>query len=275
MRYRDRQNKFKKAVAALWSYCIVTQAAPEAAHCVAYSGMSAELSKPRGRVELLALRVLLPRRPTTLYLWARQAPKNALSNYQVYCGLPGEKDPPLLGTTDRLGRIVVPPGDGSLRLLTIREGNLVLSRLPMVPGVEPQLAGEIPDCDPRLEAEGFVVGMREELVDVVLRRKIFMLRIEARLKSRALDEASQILEEMERLPSISQFAQRVAQEKAKLVSNDQAVQKKVDKILKDFEDDLENFFDPRGVEQIDKAVREARNSELTDAKPEAKGEAKE
>ena len=133
--------------------------------------MGSELGRPRGRVDLLGLRVILPRKPTTLYLWSRQEPKSALSNYQVYCSVPSEKIPPLLGTTDRLGRIVVPPGDGLLKMLTIREGSLVLSRLPMIPGVEPELAGRIPNCDPRLEAEGFVTGMREELVDVVLRRR--------------------------------------------------------------------------------------------------------
>ena len=39
MRYADRQNKFKKAVAALWSYCVATKITPEAVQCVAYSGM--------------------------------------------------------------------------------------------------------------------------------------------------------------------------------------------------------------------------------------------
>ena len=171
LRYSDRQNKFKKAVAALWSYCVVTAITPEAVRCVAYTGMLAETIKPRGRVELLALRVIPPCAPTTLFLWSVTEPKQLLSNYQIYCGLPGEKEPKLLGKSDRLGRIVVPPGDGVLRLLTIREGTLVLSKLPLVPGVEPQLAGRIHDCDPRVEAEGFVTGMREELVDVVLRRQ--------------------------------------------------------------------------------------------------------
>jgi hypothetical protein len=276
LRYSDRQNKFKKAVAALWSYCVVTAITPEAVRCVAYTGMLAETIKPRGRVELLALRVIPPRAPTTLFLWSVTEPKQLLSNYQIYCGLPGEKEPKLLGKSDRLGRIVVPPGDGALKLLVIREGTLVLSKLPLVPGVEPQLAGRIHDCDPRVEAEGFVTGMREELVDVVLRRKILMLRIDARLKSNEedrVDQASKMLEEMQRLPSISQFSQRIAQEKAKLVSNDSAVQRKVDGVLKEFEDDLKNFFDPRGVEQIDKRVREAR--ETADARPDTKEQAKE
>ena len=171
---------------------------------------------------------------------------------------------------------MVPPGDGGLKLLTIREGTLVLSRLPMVPGVEPQLAGEIHDCDPRVEAEGFVTGMREELVNVVLRRKILMLRIRRpaeEQRSDRVDQATAMLEEMQRLPSISQFSQRIAQEKAKLVSNEAAVQRKVDGVLKNFEDDLENFFDPRGVEQIDKEVREARDNEASETKPVAKSNA--
>ena len=194
-----------------------------------------------------------------------------LSNYQIYCGLPGEKDPSLLGTSDRLGRIVVPPGDGGLKLLTIREGTLVLAKLPLVPGVEPELAGRIHDCDPRLEAQGFVSGMTEELVNVKLQRTILMLQIHARLKSKdddRVDQANKMLDEIQRLQTISQFSQRIAQEKAKLVSNDKAVQKKVDGILKECEDALKFFFDPRAVEQIDKEVREARENESTaDARP--------
>ena len=72
-------------------------------------------------------------------------------------------------------------------------------------------------------------------------------RIHARLKSNEadrVDQASAMLEEMQRLPSISQFSQRIAQEKAKLVSNDAAVQRKVDGVLKDFEDDLKNSSTP-------------------------------
>ena len=237
-----------------------------------------ELSKPRGRVELLALRVIPPRTPTTLYLWSLNEPRIGLSNYQVYCGLPGEKDPRLLSISDRLGRVVVPPADGLLKLLTVREGTLILAKLPMVPGVEPQLAGEIHNCDPRVEAEGFISGMREELVDVKLRRTIFMLRIHAKLKSRdqdRVDQAAAMLEEMQRLPSISQFSQRIAQERSKLISNEPIVQRKIDKLLKDFEDDLEMFFDPRGVELVDKEVREAREYEASEGnKPEAKPDTK-
>jgi hypothetical protein len=275
MRYNDRQNKFKKAVAALWSYCVAAKITPEAVRCVAYSGMfQAELLKPRGRVEMLALRVVPPRRPTTLYLWSLKDPKNGLSNYQVYYGAPGAKDPKLLGLTDRLGRVIVPPGDGSLQFLTVREGNLVLANLPLLPGVEPELAGEIHNCDPRLEAEGFVSGMREELVDVQLRRTILMQRIRARLKAKEVDEAARMLDEIQRLQSVSQFAARIAQEKTKLVSNDDAVQRKITKILTDFEDDLNNFFDPRGVEEIDKEVRDARNNEAADVKVDSKAEEK-
>ena len=49
-------------------------------------------------------------RPTTLYLWSEGA-EDPLSNYQIYCGCPAKRRK-YLGRTDRLGRIVVPPGDG-------------------------------------------------------------------------------------------------------------------------------------------------------------------
>ena len=98
MRYSDRQNKFKKAVAALWSYCVATKITPEAVQCVAYTRDAAESSKPRGRVELLALAGDSAAHPDdALPLVVDTSPRSRLSNYQVYCGLPGEKEPQAAG----------------------------------------------------------------------------------------------------------------------------------------------------------------------------------
>ena len=46
----------------------------------------------------------------------------------------------------------------------------MLARLPLVPGLEPRMTAELRGDDRRLDAEGFLVGIEQELFDLAGRR---------------------------------------------------------------------------------------------------------
>ena len=213
VRYNDREGRFRRAAAAQWSFCVVEKVSPEEIKCRVHTGMRGEVvSRGRGRVEPLVLRVVPLGGSTLLAIQSRTEPKRPLAGYDIYSYPPGQKTAVTrVGRTDRQGQLLIPPADAPLRVLLVRSGNEVLARLPMVPGLEPRLTAEISNDDQRLAAEGFITGLQEELVDVFARRKILMMRIRAAIEAKQFDRASELFDELRRLPTGEQFAARVEQ----------------------------------------------------------------
>ena len=213
----------------------------------------------RGRIEALALRIVPPHGSTTLVLQSRTAPRQPLAGYDVYSRLPSEKTATtLLGHTDRLGRLTVPPGESPIRVLLIRNGNELLARLPVMPGLEPQVVADIANDDRRLEAEGFIVGLQEELVDMVTRREVLLTRIKARLKANKVDKAVAMFDELRRMPSAKQFTMRLDNAEKALASNDPVVQKKIDALLTDTRKLFDQHLNSRGIDEAETAIQHAK-----------------
>ena len=191
IRYNDRDGRFRRAAPAQWSFCVVEKVSPEEVKCRVHTGMRAEIAtRGRGRVEPLVLRVVPTGGSTLLSLQSRTEPRRPLGGYDVYSYPPGQKTAVTrVGRTDRQGQLLIPPTDVPLRVLLVRSGNEVLARLPIVPGLEPQLTALIANDDQRLAAEGFITGLQEELVDVFARRKILMMRDACRDRGQAVRQS--------------------------------------------------------------------------------------
>ena len=186
IRYNDRQGKLRKVVPVAWTFFVVEEYTPKTFQCAIHSALRNPMSmRRRGRVEQLALAVRGSGSSSRLILEARDEPKHALAGYDVYSRPSGSKSTTLLGRTDAAGAIRVPATNDPLRVLLIKNGGVLLARLPIVPGLVPELTAEIPDDDPRLEAEGFITGLRENLVDLVTRRQRFCLCVPENISRRA------------------------------------------------------------------------------------------
>jgi hypothetical protein len=122
-----------------------------------------------------------------------------------------------LGTTDRAGRIVLPPGQygGLISVRLLAGGVEPLVEFPIMPG-ESEPERTLPPLDPHratvaLEAE--LDALRDAVIDLVAVRA----RLEARLKARYDGEdwagAEAALQEFYRLPSRDSFAARLAEYK--------------------------------------------------------------
>ncbi len=76
-----------------------------------------------------------------------------------------------------------------LYLYYVKNGDVILARLPIVHGMQAQEVAELPDDSRRLEAEALLRGLQGEIIDVVARRKIFEMKIDKRIKDDRIEDA--------------------------------------------------------------------------------------
>jgi len=261
VRYNDRHGNPRRITPVPWTFCHVEEVGDEGVVTRVISGMRSPLSgRRRGRVEPLALAVVPPRRPSALHLQSRFEPKQPLAGFQVYAHPADSKTTVLVGSTDRSGRIDVAPTDSPLRVLIVQSGSQPLARLPIVPGLEPVLTAEVMDDRQRLEAEGFVRGIQEELLDLVARRHVLLAQIRRATEAGQFDRAGTLIEQLQRLPSSSAFARGMAAQRSSLRSSDPVVQAKIDAMFDQTQAMIVEHLDPETVQDVWRQWRAARNA---------------
>lgn len=262
IRHSDRVGKLRGINAIPWTFLTVEEVLPAGFRCKVHSGFRSPLSaRRRGRYEQLAVGVISPKSPTKLTLQSRIEPKQALAGYDVYAQSPGSEAAELVGRTNRQGNLMIHPGDHPLQVLLVRHGGELLARLPVVPGLESELSAEIANDDQRLEAEGFIKGLQEELVDLVTRREVLLARGRNQIKAGKLDEAGELVLELQSLKSRSDFSLYLTQEKKKVFSSDRLVQAKIDSMFKKTQSLLQDYLDPAQVEQLSRQLLDARRGD--------------
>jgi hypothetical protein len=266
VRYNNRNSKFQSVIQAKWSLCVVEKITPEEVRSRVYTGMRSEMpTKGRGRNESLALRVRSPGGSTQVVFQSRVAPNKPLAGCDVYAYPPDKRDQKeavvLIGQTDRRGALIVPPLPGTLlRVLVVKNGTALLGKLPIVPGLEPQLTAPIPNDDQRLGAEGFITGLQEELLDLVARQKILIATIKLRAEAKQFDKAAELLDTLRRLDTAQKFHMRLVAEQEALATNDPSMQKKIDLLMNDTKQLIDKWLDPQVIDDLDRDLRELKTT---------------
>jgi len=256
VRYNDRHGNVRRIASIPWTFMVLEKIEQDQLQCRLYSGLRSPLSgRRRGRIEQLALAVVPPRVPSRLTLRCPADPKRVLAGYGVYVGAAGSKARSLLGRTDYRGSITVPPSSWPLSILTVTSGRRPLARLPIVPGLERNLTAMVPDDDLRLEAEGFVTGLREALIDLVARREVLLGMVEKQLDAGKSEEASALLGELRGLQTRDQFERMLGTQRKKIFSPDPAVQKHIDALFADTSKQLHQYLDPEPIDQLARRLR--------------------
>ena len=70
----------------------------------------------------------------------------------------------------------------------------------------------LPDDDVRLRVAARLAAFREDMVDLVARRNIFMARVRQQIEEKNFDEARGLLESLDELPGPTQFNQTLDRE---------------------------------------------------------------
>jgi hypothetical protein len=256
------------------------------------------ISRRRGRMELLALAVRPLNVSSTVRVCARAASKPPLAGYEIYekkltpqnspsladpkaaapdskspgdpkAVAPDSKSPPdpkeaakdlkLLGRTDARGQLVIPPDQSPLRLLLVKNGDRVLTRpLPLVPGMDADLTAELPSDDARLQAEGAITSLQDELIDTMGRRTVLEVRTRAALKRGDFDRAEQFFQELRTLPDGQKFLFRLADEKKRLASPDRALQKQIDTLITEMQKLIIKHLTAKSIDDLDDELQKAK-----------------
>jgi hypothetical protein len=253
---------------------------PSILDCNVHSGMRSPI---RGRVssrrERYALRVVPTLPDTQLVLESRTRrsddPRVPLADLEVYSTIPStepanprsseqpreeqKRNPPeLLGYTDWRGTIRIAPAEAPLRILYVKNGGQLLARLPMIPGVEPQQVAQVPDDNPRLQAEGYVKGLSGELMDLVAQRQILAARIRKRIEEGKLDEAENLMDDFRDLMTRNDMQRELdRQMRRQLESPYASVKARIDQLYSETRSMMGKYLDPNLANQLTQELRQA------------------
>ena len=264
VRYNDREGNPRRITEIAWTFLTIESFSADVVEARLITGLRSPLSgRRRGRVQSLALRIVPPRSASTLTLKSRSGSESVLPGYDVYAHPPDSKRTTLVGRSDWQGRVTVPPAENALRVLLVKNGGEILARLPLVPGLQSECVAPIADDDGRLEAEGFITGLQEELVDLVTRREVLLARIEARLEDDKLDddkldEAAKMIDEVQRLPAAEEFSLRLKTRRAKIRTDDDATQAKINALFDDTQKLIHKHLGIDEIEELSQQLRKAR-----------------
>ena len=122
--------------------------------------------------------------------------------------------------------------------------------MPVVAGLEPLVAIEVTDDDPRLFAEGYVKGLQNRVMDLVARRELYTARFRRHIQQKEFDQAKTLLETFRGLEDRSDLARQLDQQAQRVKSSDRRVQAKIDQLFTDTRQLLLKFLDPRTSNQL-------------------------
>jgi hypothetical protein len=249
---------------APWTFLTIQELEGYSLVAQAHSGQYSILGvRASARVQRYALVARPLQQETDLRLISRSEPQIPLAGYEVYSKDPLTDETVLLGSTDWRGILQVRRGERPLQVLYVRNGGQLLARLPMVPGLEPMLTAEIRNDDRRLEAEGFVKGLQSTIMDLVARRQLTITRFRRHLEAKEFDQARALLEEFGKLPSRSDLARDLLQQRPRFASSqlrDRQEQARIDKMFTDTQQLLTRFLEPGTGAELASELERARGS---------------
>ncbi|AMV18378.1 hypothetical protein [Planctomyces sp. SH-PL14] len=160
---------------------------------------------------------------------------------------------PLALTTDRLGRIDLARDPAQvLRWVQVHSGSILLARVPVVPGIVPELLLEVPDDSARLTVEGELSILEGELIAIVGQREVFMARAKQLSRLDKWDEIESLTSRIIDLPSIADFDERVEAVRVRGIQSardrkDRLAEARINKLVTTFRNLVRDHLDPEKI----------------------------
>lgn len=172
-----------------------------------YSGRAGGLQvRKNKRTFKMGLKVRPFRDASTVRLHLQRDPSTPMIGYELYEKELKSTKMTFIGRTDWDGRMRIEPTDAPFRLLYVKNGGAVLARLPIVPGLHEFDVADLSGDDTRLQAEAYIRGVQNSIIDLVAVRALFEARIELRLERGEFDKAQALMEALRSQPSNEQIA---------------------------------------------------------------------
>jgi hypothetical protein len=216
----------------------------------------------QGRVDQLALAVRSDPAKSVVRIRSRISKDKPLAGYEVFAQTDPQKPDALarLGATGRDGTLDIPPAKEKVRILIVKNGGRLLARLPVVPGVQPEIDVPLPDDDARLAAETRLSALREDLIDVVARRNILMARVRQKIKSKDFEGAQKLILQINQLPGRAQFTLEIQNAARRVKSADPQIQRRIDHLFEGTQAALTQYLDTKPINALTEELRSAQQT---------------
>jgi hypothetical protein len=147
-----------------------------------------------------------------------------------------------------------------LYMYYIKNGNTLLAKLPIVTGLLPEEAADLPDDRRRLEAEAFIKGVQGEVLDLVARRQILAKRIRDFVEVKNKAEAEKLLNELRSMKSYDKMQEELDILQRRILSSDRGpitagTQMRIDKMFDTTRQMLQKYLQDKLLRDLELAVR--------------------
>ena len=224
IRRLDRNGDLKRLESIDYTFLTITKQSEveqSQAECAIQSYHRAPLAgRASKRNQKLVLVIRPPNQPTELTLVSRDEKRQPMEGIEIWSRGPDEDKTKLemIGKSDWQGKFVVPPSDKGMRLILLKRGGKGLMRLPIIPGLYPELTAEVRNDEARLFAEGVISGLNNEVLDLIAQRSLYESEIDSAIEKKDGNLARDILNKYRELPSTSDLKIRLSNEEGELKS---------------------------------------------------------
>ena len=242
-----------------WAYLLVTELTGHGGRNVEmdfFAGRAGGLQgRKNKRTFRMALRVRAFGESTTLRLHLQKDPDFPLIGYELYEKELDSTSMTFIGRTDWNGRLLVKKSDKPLQLLYVKNGGAVLARLPIVPGLNPDATADLSGDDMRLQAEAYIRGVQNSIIDLVAIRELFKARIRMRLERGEMTKAEELLTALRNQPSSDKLYDEIGKRHAlfinELGSGNGNQRRKVDEMFSTTRELLAKYITPKLVRDLE------------------------
>ncbi|TWU34510.1 hypothetical protein [Novipirellula artificiosorum] len=170
----------------------------------------------------------------------------------------------LIGRTDWNGRLEVGRSDKPMRLMYVKNGGAILARLPIVPGLTPLEVADLRGDDMRLEAEAYIHGVRNAIIDLIAIRELFAARIRLRLRNGEIAEAENLLNDLREQPTSERLADDMGKKQTAFLkalgSRNVSQRRKIDEMFSETRELLSKHINPAKLRDLDADLIAARKN---------------
>ncbi|MEO9591392.1 hypothetical protein [Rhodopirellula bahusiensis] len=263
---KDDRNGNPIAIGPLdWAYLLAKELDGRRVKMDFHAGRAGGLQgRKNARTHRVGLRIRPRRNETLLRLHAKGDPNQPLIGYEIYEKELEGKSMTFIGRTDWNGRLDVEASDEQpLRLLYVKNGGAVLARLPMVPGHHEKTVADLGGDDMRLQAESYIRGVQNSIIDLLAIRELFKARIMMRLERGDLESAEELLEVLRNQPTNERLANDMGKRQSEFIEaigKNANQQRKVDEMFSVTREMLTKHINPKLVRDLEEAMIQAKEN---------------
>lgn len=168
------------------------------------------------------------------------------------------------GLTNSLGTVSIKAlPEGAWCWVEVRSGQVMLARLPLLPGSLPEQAVELPDDRVRLQTEGELSTLQAQLADVVARRGMLGAAIRKGARTNDWKTVDPLLVDLAKLPGPAFFTReltriRVVATKRVRQARDRQAERRIQKLCDDVQDLIGKFLDEDKLIDLKQEVQDLR-----------------